>query len=132
MGRAAGATRAGAAITPDLTVGPDGTFLPAGFTRTTDGGNTTRLLEFDVADLTNPNFVHPTYAPGTPRNDGVTFTIKTRPKTENPPPGGAVPEPVTAATTMAQKVAAALALHAEAGVLPVAPTAPLPPARLPG
>ncbi len=36
----------GVAITPDLTVGPDGTFLPAGFTRTTDGGNTTAILEF--------------------------------------------------------------------------------------
>jgi len=37
---------AGTVISPDLTVGPDGTFLPAGFFRTTDGGPTTGLLEF--------------------------------------------------------------------------------------
>lgn len=29
-------------------------------------------------------------------NDGITFVIKTRPETEEPPPNGAVPEPVTA------------------------------------
>lgn len=33
-------------ITPDLTVGPDGSFLPAGFYRVGDGSATTALLEF--------------------------------------------------------------------------------------
>ncbi len=37
------------AITPDLTVGPDGTFLPAGFYRVGDGSSSTALLEFDQA-----------------------------------------------------------------------------------
>ncbi len=36
-------------ITPDLTVGPDGTFLPAGFYRVGDGSSTTAILEFDQA-----------------------------------------------------------------------------------
>lgn len=36
----------GNTITPDLTFGPNGTFLPAGFFRTTDGGNELGLLEF--------------------------------------------------------------------------------------
>ena len=36
----------GTAITPDFTFGPDGTFLPAGFFRTTDGGDELGLLEF--------------------------------------------------------------------------------------
>ncbi len=35
------------AITPDLVVGPDGTFLPAGFYRVGDGSSTTAFLEFD-------------------------------------------------------------------------------------
>ncbi len=35
-----------ALITPDLTVGPDGPFLPAGFYRVGDGGSTTAFLEF--------------------------------------------------------------------------------------
>ena len=39
----------GTTITPDLTVGPDGTFLPAGFTRTPDGGTSTTILEFSPA-----------------------------------------------------------------------------------
>jgi len=33
-------------IVPDLTVGPDGSFLPAGFTRDTPGGATVSILEF--------------------------------------------------------------------------------------
>jgi len=37
---------AGTFITPDLTFGPDGTFLPAGFYRVGDGSNTLGLLEF--------------------------------------------------------------------------------------
>jgi predicted extracellular nuclease len=40
------ANDAGTLITPDLTVGPDGSFLPAGFYRVGDGGATTALLEF--------------------------------------------------------------------------------------
>jgi len=40
------ANRAGAAITPESTIGPDGSFLPAGFTRTVDGGGSFSLLEF--------------------------------------------------------------------------------------
>ncbi len=37
---------AGNLITPDLMIGPDGTNLPAGFTRSPDGSNTLALLEF--------------------------------------------------------------------------------------
>jgi len=37
---------AGGLITPDLSVGPDGGFLPAGFFRVVDGGNELGLLEF--------------------------------------------------------------------------------------
>lgn len=37
---------AGTFITPDLTFGPDGTFLPAGFYRVGDGSDTLGLLEF--------------------------------------------------------------------------------------
>lgn len=33
-------------ITPDLTVGPDGSFLPAGFYRTTEGGATIAIQDF--------------------------------------------------------------------------------------
>jgi predicted extracellular nuclease len=33
-------------ITPDLSIGPDGGFLPAGFTRVPDGGSQLALLEF--------------------------------------------------------------------------------------
>jgi hypothetical protein len=40
------ANDAGNALTPDLTVGPDGSFLPAGFYRTTDGGPVVGFLEF--------------------------------------------------------------------------------------
>ena len=54
------ANRAGAAITPDMTVGPDGTFLPAGFARTdTLGGHV--FLWFDTALLADG-----TIAGGTP------------------------------------------------------------------
>jgi MYXO-CTERM domain-containing protein len=35
------------AITPDLVVGPDGTFLPAGFYRVGDGSSNIAFLEFD-------------------------------------------------------------------------------------
>lgn len=37
---------AGSLITPDLAIGPDGSFLPAGFTRVPDGGSQLALLEF--------------------------------------------------------------------------------------
>jgi predicted extracellular nuclease len=37
---------AGNLITPDLSLGPDGNFLPAGFTRVPDGGSELALLEF--------------------------------------------------------------------------------------
>lgn len=37
---------AGNLITPDLSFGPDGRFLPAGFTRVPDGGSQLALLEF--------------------------------------------------------------------------------------
>lgn len=37
---------AGALITPDVSFGPDGTFLPAGFYRVGDGSSTIGLLEF--------------------------------------------------------------------------------------
>lgn len=40
------ATRDGSLITPDATVGPDGSFLPAGIYRTTDGGASFGVLEF--------------------------------------------------------------------------------------
>lgn len=40
------ANQAGTAITPDFTIGPDGSFLPAGFFRDVDGGSTFSLLEF--------------------------------------------------------------------------------------
>jgi hypothetical protein len=40
------ANDAGTLITPDLTVGPDGPNLPAGFYRVGDAGATTALLEF--------------------------------------------------------------------------------------
>ena len=36
----------GATVTPDLAVGPDGTFIPAGFRFVADGGGTAELLEF--------------------------------------------------------------------------------------
>ncbi len=39
----------GTTITPDISVGPDGTFLPAGFTRVPDGGAATAILEFSPA-----------------------------------------------------------------------------------
>ncbi len=41
------ANDAGNPITANLTVGPDGTFLPAGFYRIGDGGSTAGILEFD-------------------------------------------------------------------------------------
>lgn len=37
---------AGTLIAPDLSIGPDGSFLPAGFYRVGDGSSTTALLEF--------------------------------------------------------------------------------------
>ena len=37
---------AGSTITPDFTIGPDGSFLPAGFYRDGDGSTTFELLEF--------------------------------------------------------------------------------------
>lgn len=40
------ANRAGAAFAPGATVGPDGTFLPAGFYRVGDGGSSFGFLEF--------------------------------------------------------------------------------------
>jgi len=36
----------GLSVTPDTTIGPDGTNLPAGFTRDMDGGDSFKLLEF--------------------------------------------------------------------------------------
>lgn len=41
------ANEAGVVITPDATVGPDGTFLPAGFYRVGDGSSEFAFLEFD-------------------------------------------------------------------------------------
>jgi hypothetical protein len=41
---------AGTPVTPDATVGPDGSFLPAGFYRTTDGGPEFGLLDFALVD----------------------------------------------------------------------------------
>lgn len=43
---------AGTLVTPDLTVGPDGTFLPAGFNRTSDGGSTVVIQNFNNPLLT--------------------------------------------------------------------------------
>ncbi|MEM1085378.1 MAG: lamin tail domain-containing protein [Verrucomicrobiota bacterium] len=40
------ANDAGVGITPDITVGPDGTFYPAGFSLTPDGGGSAFILEF--------------------------------------------------------------------------------------
>jgi len=58
---------AGDAITADLSIGPNGAFLPAGFTREPDGGGTLALLEFS-----------PVPAPsGTPTGNAAP-----------PPPGG--------------------------------------------
>ena len=54
------ANEAGAAIVPDLTVGPDGTFLPAGFAVLNKNLDTV-LLNFDLADLADG-----TIAGGTP------------------------------------------------------------------
>ncbi|WP_435006572.1 lamin tail domain-containing protein [Tundrisphaera lichenicola] len=65
-----GANRAGTSIMADLVVGPDGSFLPAGFTRTYDGSPDIELLNFDNPTLTG--------SPGT---------------SNGPPPSGAVPEP---------------------------------------
>ena len=67
------ANRAGVALTPNITAGPDGTFLPPGFTRTTDGGGVIKLLDFNYTDLENPSYTDPVYSRGTPQNDGVTF-----------------------------------------------------------
>jgi predicted extracellular nuclease len=53
---------AGELIAPDFSIGPAGTFLPAGFTRTVAGGDTLAMLEFS-----------PRPAPsGTPTNSGGT------------------------------------------------------------
>ena len=41
---------AGMLITPTATIGPDGSFVPPGFTRTPDGGDTIAALGFDVGD----------------------------------------------------------------------------------
>ena len=41
------ANDAGTLITPDISFGPDGTFLPAGFYRVGDGSSTLAILEFD-------------------------------------------------------------------------------------
>jgi hypothetical protein len=43
------ANHAGVAIVPEFTVGPDGTNLPAGFTRTPDGASTFSLLPFSLS-----------------------------------------------------------------------------------
>jgi len=56
------ANQAGAAFSVGATVGPDGTFLPAGFYRTTDGGSTLALLNFST-----PGFGSETVADGTPQ-----------------------------------------------------------------
>ena len=40
------ANDAGTPITPSLTVGPDGSYLPAGYYRVGDGGSTAEFLEF--------------------------------------------------------------------------------------
>ncbi len=40
------ANRAGSPITPNVSIGPDGTFLPAGFYRVGDGNPTVALLEY--------------------------------------------------------------------------------------
>ncbi|MEM6749505.1 MAG: PEP-CTERM sorting domain-containing protein [Planctomycetota bacterium] len=45
------ANEAGNPLVPGATVGPDGTFVPAGFFRTTDGGATFGLLSFGTGDL---------------------------------------------------------------------------------
>ena len=39
---------AGTVVTPDISVGPDGTFLPAGYYLTTDGGASASILEFST------------------------------------------------------------------------------------
>jgi hypothetical protein len=49
------ANDAGTAITPDLTVGPDGAYIPAGFYRTTDGADAIELQDFsDYRDTGTP------------------------------------------------------------------------------
>lgn len=40
------ANEAGVSVTPDISVGPDGAFLPAGYYLTPDGGSTAGILEF--------------------------------------------------------------------------------------
>ncbi|MEM1011658.1 MAG: lamin tail domain-containing protein [Planctomycetota bacterium] len=49
---ALGANEAGTPIVADLTAGPDGTFLPAGFFLEVDGGSTAGFLEFGTGNLT--------------------------------------------------------------------------------
>lgn len=58
---------AGSVIAPDLTVGPDGTFLPAGFYRTVDGGSDTEILEFSPrpAPSATPGFTNVVPEPAT-------------------------------------------------------------------
>ncbi|NNC88839.1 MAG: lamin tail domain-containing protein [Akkermansiaceae bacterium] len=59
------ANEAGLGITPDLTVGPDGTFLPAGYYLTPDGGTTPLFLEFSPrpAPSATPRAANPTAVP---------------------------------------------------------------------
>lgn len=62
----------GTVITPDLSFGPDGTFLPAGFYRTTDGGGTLGLLDFSP----NPsNASTPKYTNSETGNNVVTASV---------------------------------------------------------
>ncbi len=63
---------AGTLITPDVSIGPDGPFLPAGFTRVPDGGGTLALLEFFPQPSESAT---PTASGNTPPGGGVAATI---------------------------------------------------------
>lgn len=68
------ANDAGTVITPDLSVGPDGTFLPAGFSRDTDGANTAQILDFSP----DPSLAStPKYSNSKRNTDIVTVSTQT-------------------------------------------------------
>ncbi len=60
------ANQMGTLITPDFTIGPDGTFLPAGFYRVGDGSTTFAFLEFSPQ-------ASPSATPGAANPDSARF-----------------------------------------------------------